>query len=242
MRPDLDDAYAAIDWASAQLPLIEQEIEAWRRLPPYEIMAEDDPAIGKKLLRLRIRRYLPPTLNAAVGACINSFRTSLDLLASALAVRNGKSPSSSRHFPFAQTAANFVDPAFVAKRKKWLSASDMAIIEAAKPYRGGDDLLYALHQLDILRKHERLLRFEVFVSQFTMDVASAEQGFERVFPWPCFEEDALIGRTDINAASYDLQLEISVLFHETSFFPAQPIIPLLRQLRGTAHSIVQQFE
>ncbi|MFI4998525.1 MAG: hypothetical protein ACHQK9_01495 [Reyranellales bacterium] len=242
MRADLEDAYAAIDWANSQLPLIEQEIETWKGMPPYEIVAEDDLAIGKKLLRLRIIRYLPPTLNAAVGACINSFRTSLDLLASALAVRSGKSPSSSRHFPFAQTAADFMDPKRMAERKKWLGPADLTIIEAAKPYRGGNDFLYALHQLDILRKHERLLRFEVFVSQFSMDVAAAEQGFERVFPWPGFEEDALIGRTNLNATSHDLQLEISVLFHETSFFPAQPIVPLLRQLRGTAHSVVQRFE
>jgi len=242
MRADLQDAYGAIDWTNSQLPLIEQEIESWRRLPPYEIVAEDDPAIGKKLLRLRITRQLPPTLNAAVGACINSLRTSLDLLASALAIRNGKRPSSSRHFPFAQTAADFMDPDTVSKRKKWLTSADLARIEAAKPYRGGDDFLYALHQLDILRKHERLMRMEVFLTQLSMDQAAADQGFERVFPWPSFEENALIGRTSLDATSHDLQLEISVLFNETSFFPAQPVIPLLRQLRGTAHSVVQRFE
>ncbi len=242
MRADLQDAYGAIDWTNSQLPLIEQEIESWRSLPPYEIVAEDDPTIGKKLLRLRIIRYLPPTLNAAVGSCINSLRTSLDLLASALAIRNGKRPSSSRHFPFAQTATDFMHPDYVAKRKKWLSPADLAIVEAAQPYRGGNDFLYALHQLDILRKHERLMRMEIFVTQFSMDQAVADQGFERVFPWPGFEENALIGRTNIDATSHDLQLEISVLFHETSFFPTQPVIPLLRQLRGTAHSVVQLFE
>lgn len=242
MRADLYDAYGAIDWTNAQLPLIEQEIETWRRLPPYEIVAEDDPAIGKKLLRLRIIRYLPPTLNAAVGACINSLRTSLDLLASALAIRNGKSPSSSRHFPFAQTAADFMRPDFVAKRKKWLSPADLAIIEAAKPYRGGNDFLYALHQLDILRKHERLLRIDVIPTQFSADLAAIDQGFEFTIPWPGFKEDAVIGRIDIDAARYNLEMKISVLFDEASFFPTQPIVPLLRQLRGTAHSIIQLFE
>lgn len=242
MRPDLDDAYGAIDWTNTQLPLIEQEIESWTGMPPYEFVPEDDLAMGKKLIRLRVLRRLPPTINAAVGAVVNSLRTSLDLLAASLAIRNGKKPTADTHFPIYASVVDYWDPLAEAKRKKFLSGSEIKIIEALKPYRGGNDFIYALHQLDILRKHERLLRVSVLPTQLSADVATVEQGFELAFPWPGFEEDAIIGRTHINATSHNLQMALSVLFDETSVFPTQPIVPLLRQLRGTADSVIQRFE
>ena len=40
---------------------------------------------------------------------------------------------------------------------KGLPDAQRAIIETLKPYQGGNDPLFALHQLDIIRKHKRLL-------------------------------------------------------------------------------------
>ena len=35
-----------------------------------------------------------------------------------------------------------------------------AIIKTFKPYQGGNELLWSLHQLDIMRKHRRLIGVE----------------------------------------------------------------------------------
>ena len=79
MRDDLLDAYAAIDWARGEIPVVEQEINGWFGAPPYLLVEEPRPEIGKKLFKLEINRRLPGTINAAVGAIINSTRTSLDV-------------------------------------------------------------------------------------------------------------------------------------------------------------------
>src|SRR5271165_4317698 len=157
MRDDLSDAYAAVDWAVSHLPIIEQAIKAWFDAPAYIVVDDPHPEMGKTLFKLEINRRMPPSINAGAGAVINSIRSSLDLLAASLARRNGKSPNANRHFPIYRSVMCFIDPLNVAERKKWLSESERKIIEGLKPYGGGNDTLWSLHHLDIIRKHNRLV-------------------------------------------------------------------------------------
>jgi hypothetical protein len=242
MRDDISDAYAAVDWARAQLPALEQEFKSWFESDPYLLIEEPHPEMGKKLFKLEINRQLPATTNAYVGAIINSTRTSLDLLASAIAIRNGKTPSSDRHFPIYATVDTFADPKNVAKRKKWLSDIDLKIIERLQPYRGGNDLLFALHHLDIKRKHEQLVSVHLTPNNFIITPATYRQGFEFPPVWPGFKDGAIVGWTNINATNYDFLVTAEVSFNETDFLPVQPVVSILRQFAGTAESIIRLFE
>jgi len=103
------------------------------------------------------RKRLDPMVIGDVGAIINSTRTALDILMSALLVRHGKKPNSEAHFPIRKTAADFLDAVNVLEGKQWIDAAEAATIKNTKAYDGGDKFLYAIHKLDILRKHERLL-------------------------------------------------------------------------------------
>ena len=59
-----------------------------------------------------------------------------------------------------------IDPLHGIEGKKWLTPTERAAIKALKPYQGGDHTLWPLHQLDILRKHERLISAQADVSSF----------------------------------------------------------------------------
>src|SRR6266851_2220233 len=88
------------------------------------------------------------------GAIINSTRSALDLIGAALAIRNGVKPSQQTHFPIFRSEQHMITGI---EGKKWLSSSERTTIKALQPYQGGDPYLWPLHQLDILRKHERLI-------------------------------------------------------------------------------------
>ena len=60
MRADLLDAQAGIDWANAQLPVLEARISAWREGPPYKIIEEPYPQIGEKWYKLADTWPPPP--------------------------------------------------------------------------------------------------------------------------------------------------------------------------------------
>ena len=114
---------------------------------------------GKKAYYLRANP-VPAIINAETGSIINSIRTSLDLLASALAARNGNAGSRQVYFPVCGTQAQFLKDG---KGKiKLLSPADQAVIETLQPYNVGDGLLSALHELDILRKHRQLVAVQPF--------------------------------------------------------------------------------
>ena len=49
--------------------------------------------------------------------------------------------------------------------KKWVVAAEATAIKRTKAYDGGDHVLFAIHKLDIMRKHERLLRVQPLISQ-----------------------------------------------------------------------------
>jgi hypothetical protein len=190
MRDDLLDAYAAADWAITHLNGFKQRLETWINGPPHSVIEEPHPEMGQKLLKLRIDDPLPLTFNAEVGAIINTIRTSLDLLAAALARRNGREPSSDRHFPIYNSVLDFIDPLNVKKRKNWLSEGARTIIEKLKPYRGGNDRLFALHHFDIIRKHERLLQVRVIPGIVAVSHAAHAQGLQFRTVWPGFDDDA----------------------------------------------------
>ena len=168
MRDDLLDAQAALDWAVTQIPSLQEAFLVWQRGNPYRIAQESDPDGGPDFAVAYQEKPLPRALNAWVGAIFNSMRSSLDLLAATLAVRNGKKPSSNTYFPFFASEQAMLDPVNGLESRKWLSASERAAIKALKPYRGGDAVLRTIHDLDIARKHERLITVSADVSGFLM--------------------------------------------------------------------------
>ena len=168
MRDDLLDAQAAVDWAVAQIPRLQGAFLEWQRGNPYRIVQEKDPEGGNDLAVAYQQTPLPRELSPWVGAIINSVRSSLDLMAAALAVRNGKKPSSKTYFPFFASEQAMLDPRHGLESKKWLSDSERATIKMLGPYKGGDAIVRTVHDLDIARKHERLIAVSADVSGVLM--------------------------------------------------------------------------
>lgn len=59
-----------------------------------------------------------------------------------------------------------IDPLAGIEGKRWLSKRERATIKSLKPYPGGDDAIWPLHRLDILRKHHRLIAVQPDIRGF----------------------------------------------------------------------------
>src|SRR5258708_5863718 len=102
MRDDLLDAQTAVDWALAQLPVLQGRIAKWADAYSTRIAVEN----GRKAYYVRVNP-IPAIINAETGAIINSIRTSLDLLANTLAGRNGFPAARDVYFPVSRSLADF---------------------------------------------------------------------------------------------------------------------------------------
>ena len=158
MRADLLDAQATIDWAVAQIPVMEERLATYYRRRPYVIEMEPDPdGSGHVLLVVYVPQPPDPLINAEVGAIINSLRSGLDLMHLAVLGRHGVKFNRDAHFPIRTKAADFRGEVKALKTKQWLSQGEFAAIKKLRPYKRGNRPLWLLNQLDILRKHRRLI-------------------------------------------------------------------------------------
>lgn len=162
MRADLADAIGAVDWGKSNLPVLRNRYLNWQAANVYYAAEETNPPSDRLAAVARAKEDLPSVFHAELGAIIGSFRSALDLLAAAVARSNGVSPSTDTHFPIFRSLQDMIDPLEGIEGKRWLSAAERAIIESLCPYDGGNEILWALHQLDILRKHERLVATAVY--------------------------------------------------------------------------------
>lgn len=157
MRDDLLDARAAIEWGESQLPILAGRFREWEASNFQWVPVDLNPPHGKMAAVADAKSPLPAIFHAEIGAIIGSFRSALDLSCAALALRSGVRPSTDTHFPFYISHQESLDPKYGIEGKRWLSTRDKKIIKSLCPYEGGNGLLWSLHQLDILRKHERLI-------------------------------------------------------------------------------------
>jgi hypothetical protein len=237
MGNDLLDAKAAIDWGESQFPILSARTRAWEA-SIEKIISDPYPKSGNKIVIARAKEPLPAIINAEVGAIIGTFRSSLDLLAATLARRSSVTPNANTHFPIFRCIYDFIDPKDGLECKKWLSASDIKIIKSYSPYDGGNNLLWALHQLDILRKHERLI------------AAIANPRIPYVFgrgvtlhePTP-LEYETILLEFPRDAHEPEIGFTTDIIFNEPRLcIDRSPLLPTLSNFSSLVREIVDRFD
>src|ERR1019366_9034401 len=87
-----------------------------------------------------------------LGDALHNLRTSLDFVATEITSVANKSVRYSK-FPFRETRAEVVAAINGGLVKAAPPSVISTILDEVKPYKGGNDTLYALHDLDITDKH-----------------------------------------------------------------------------------------
>jgi hypothetical protein len=97
---DLLDAQACVDWTVEQFPALEDRINGWLRL---NVVVEVEDAGPSDVLVAVQREELARSFNVEIGAYLNTLRSSLDILASALALRHDICAPEDAYFPIARS-------------------------------------------------------------------------------------------------------------------------------------------
>jgi hypothetical protein len=158
MRDDLLEALAGVDWTIAQLPAFENRMKTWLN-ENIEVDFVDTPMPATNdAIVAREKSPLPLDFNVEAGAYINTIRSSLDILACAIGKREMVLNPDSVYYPVAASAADFAARNYKGSEfVRQLSGDSRTVIEKFQPYYGGYDCVWATHDLDIMRKHKRLL-------------------------------------------------------------------------------------
>ena len=154
-EPVFTGSLVKLERASRFIDELEQLLRTFNESQPFSARFDFSATPPKIVLDWK---SLPREVGAVLGDAVHNLRAALDLLASELARTNGKSDRNV-YFPFAASATEF--PSALSKRNFDKAGSDaVALLHSFAPYRGGNELLRAVHDLDIEDKHTALLETE----------------------------------------------------------------------------------
>lgn len=163
------DAQLKIERAYQHITDIETRFDKFLEAEYYPFVGNSDTDRGNKALEFIKTKSIPVVIPLIVGDAIHNTRAALDLVVSQIEREKTGEGSEFAKLPFGKTRDALVGTVNGSIKKFSPVLADF-IIDVIKPYRGGNDFLYALHDLDIRDKH----RLIVHTMTMTKGIATVE--------------------------------------------------------------------
>jgi hypothetical protein len=245
MRADLLEAKSSVDWVWSQLPGLVQRVEAWlNEHVVVELRDPGDHATHNLIIGVE-KELLPLSFNVETGAYINAIRSSLDILAMALVRRNGSLIKEDEvYFPIARSEASFKSAMGSAQKiLDALGPQERRTIEALDPYQGGNQNLWTLHHLDIVRKHRRLLSVVLRPMSISLQGTLAPGDFEPLAVDAVHVNDeTIIGMLRKGVDAKLVRSKFYVALDEELHIGRRPVSAVLGYLANMAENVITLFD
>lgn len=184
--------------------------------------------------QIHIDQDLPAELAPLVGATIHTTRNALDDLAASLVVACGRTPRNTT-FPIAMSAHHFAEEESLCLRRATPAAR--LSVRSVTPWRGADDRLWELHQLDTGGRREPILHLAQSVPRERARVPTALRVLQQSTQppgarYPLRDKNALtapVSPGDAGSAAA-LRSSIHIAFGEGELVRGQPVVDSLEML------------
>jgi hypothetical protein len=229
-----------------QLPDLSKRLDEWLKRGVTIEIKELPPPADTNLIVAVENELLPLSFQAEVGAYINSIRSSLDILASALVRRhNIPIPEKRVSFPIMESKEKFEKTGSDAQKfVEGLPALGQRLFKDLKPYQGGNERLWTLHHLDIMRKHRRLLNARLNPVHMWMTGSLAEGDFTPLGGEGSIQvgEETVLGMIRKGVPPPAIYTAFYVAIDEPGFVARKPVTAALAQMANTATFVINFFD
>jgi hypothetical protein len=212
----------------------------------YEIRAESDPQTGEKLHSVFLKT-VPEEVRLIIGDAVHNLWSSLDYLVWQLAESNGGPGNKGHMFPICNSATEYQKPK-TSRKVQGIHPDAEKIIDSLKPYAGGNDELWAIHELDIIDKHRLLIvaaaaMSGIFAGHVVRNWIAEATRWSPGMRYPVLKEADIVYRIAVGSPDYDkdFQLTIEIAFGEPKIIEGKPVSPFLHQMAGLVDRIVDLF-
>lgn len=213
----------------------------------FEVAPEYGQAVGTEIgaFVYREQEGVPVMWAAIIGDVIHNIRSSLDLMASDIHRITGGDAKDTPyvHYPFCKEKTALSD--MIKSRRLNRAGRDfLDIIEQTAPYKGGNDGLRAIHDLDLLDKHQALVpTIAVVALDWPVEIKEGPQQFvtgvkedgQRLIIFPSAFAKGLPIDTRINA-------DFSIVFGEVGPFRACDVPKQLAACIASVEVILSLFQ
>lgn len=258
MPEPLANARLKIERAKEHIEQFKSMLKAWNNSRPYVIGTKIDTQAGQHVYYIEKAESLSPGFSAVAGDVIHNLRSALDHIAYEMCTGSGQTPPKpwEIEFPIADDAAKF--PSLRDRKVKGARPDAIKVLDAVKPYKGGNDALWRLHKLDNIDKHRALLTAGSAYRSFDIAALARDsmltfgplpKDFQPVQLFirpadrmcPLKAGDELLRHSVDTNVSKDLQFRFDVAFNEPQIIESESIIEALHQWFGLVSAVVADF-
>jgi len=237
---DLDELMERLAWCRTKTAAVEKEILLTAQRCVKHRLESWGPGAGQ--IFAQMIEGPPVSLRSEIGMIVNEQRAVLDALACTLARRGGANTTKDVYFPVTKDRQSFYEPKGGKYKIRRLSQADQDKIERIEPWydpNGGNLALYLLHQADITRKHDRLLKWSCLGG--VMPSGNGHIG-HMTTSHVIFDEigvDYLLAH--FNGVTCDLEVNIQLIYAELGALNGNTVIACLHVFDEAVTGVVDMF-
>jgi len=236
-----DHARHSLNHAQRRIDELHAEWQAFVEANPYRVVIERDAESGDDVHKVVGGSVKPVWLSGVASDALYGIRSALDQVGYGVACAVGKSGKQA-HFPFADTRGEA--EALAQRGSRQIPKEIFDLMISFQPYKGGDDLLWAMNKLRN-RPHESILTFEPLV--VGMAGSYSNPGMTTGLTWPprwdrSKDEMILVRTAHGNEPNYDLNIEMLVAFADVDCVRRKPADTVLRAMASKVIGIVGAIE
>jgi hypothetical protein len=193
------------------------QIESFMQDKPWSQIIEDDFELGKQIHKVRFGKVLAENLPNIVFDAANNLRSVLDQAGYAAAAASGVNKPKNSFFPVADDEAG-LRHVIGRKRCKDLPPEILALFCGFKPYKGGNDAIWALNRLVNTKKHALLVPVGLAGFGITgghLHVGNVVDGLEIGFWWDPLNNEVTYIRAGLKTEiDYNTNFTVAIAFDD----------------------------
>jgi hypothetical protein len=173
-------------------------------------------------------------------------RSALDLAAVSVGRLCGVEDTSAIHFPFCKAAIDMKSRLNSACKK--LPEDIKSLFGSFQPYRGGDDLLWAINEAANTSKHDLIAPLNTAANVNVTRLVARSGGGGRRFYWqpvviagPNNEITFAITERGLNPY-YEIQVAVGIIFGHVEVIGGREVFPILKAMHQRVVAIVNKTE
>ncbi len=237
-----------LTWAKENLlPDLNRRIDEFHDIEPYAKVIEPDPqAPGWEIHKIKLVRPLPEAVINLVGDLVGNLRESLDTAGYAIAIAAKSPKTKSTAFPFASDLSQMNSSI---GRSADLPKEIQSLFCGFQPYRGGDDLLWALNELCNGKKHKIVTPMQHIFWRTRASVRGHGRPFSMPNPhrWDSANDEMVVVRlgpvvTSDATWDYDFDFEPFIAINEVPVVEGHPVAAVMYELCLKVESVLTAIE
>jgi hypothetical protein len=224
---------------------LEKRIKTFFDAKPYTSVIETDPDGIQEIHKVKFTRHLPDNLSAVTADTVNNLLSALDQSWYAVAVASGavKPGGGKAYFPFADSVSEFESK--IQRGCKNIPQDILALLRSFQPYKGGNDLLWALNRVCAANKHYMLAPTGVLTYIDFPHVKCIGTGKADIIrPWWDRRTNEIVYfiRDLRNRIKYKINLSFDIAFDEVEIISGKSALAILKNMTAIVERILLAIE